>query len=402
MSAYALSAYVQGQFAWNEESEDQLRQGGDRINKTKFLVRRGRLRLDAVWPWTALAIELDGSTTQGPAVTVRRLEGSFVWRGPWGPEPSDLAAFLAQKPPPLLAVSVGLTEIPFGRELLDNARDRHFMERTAASLAFFPGEPDVGARLWGGVKFFRYALAVMNGQPLVDDGSNRSSTFSDPNLAKDFIGRLGVDVEPIEQLRIEAGVSALRGEGFHAGADATKNGSDWIDLDGDGSIDNGEVSGNPGTAATPSENFDRWAIGSDLLVTVDTPIGKTIVGGEVTIAQNLDRGLFIADPVLTGIDVRELAATAWVTQELSPYAVVGFRFDMYDPNADLFDNRGGELLPRNQTIRTLSPLAGGVLPNVGKLVVQYDHVTDSLSRDERGVPSDLANDRVTIRLQVQL
>ena len=37
-----------------------------------------------------------------------------------------------------------------------------------------------------------------------------------------------------------------------------------------------------------------------------------------------------------------------------------------------------------------------------RLMFQYDIVRDKLARDERGVPSDLSNDRMTLRLQVNL
>ena len=37
-----------------------------------------------------------------------------------------------------------------------------------------------------------------------------------------------------------------------------------------------------------------------------------------------------------------------------------------------------------------------------RLVFQYDIVRDKLGRDEAGIPTDLKNDRMTVRLQVNL
>jgi hypothetical protein len=399
LSAIDLSAYVQAQYEWHQDSEDQLAQGGEPLNLNRFLVRRGRVRLDLAWSWSALSIELDGNTTNGPSFGLRRAEASLIWRGPWGPRPGEIEVVRLQRTPPLMMLSVGLLDIPFGSEVGAPARDRVFMERSTGSLALFPGEPDLGARLSGGASFFRYALAVLNGEPL--DETNRLTT-RDPNDAKDFVGRLGVDVAPIDDLRIEAGLSALRGEGFHAGTDSTKDSVQWRDTNENGGIDPGELIAAPGVARTPSESFGRWGMGADVRVGFETPLGRTTIQGEVTLSQNLDRGLFQADPVLTGIDKRELSVFGALVQELTPYALVALRVDLYDPNADFFDTRGGVLLPTSQAIRTISPAIGGGFPNVWRVVLQYDNVHDALTRDGAGVPADLANDRFTGRLQVSL
>jgi hypothetical protein len=394
---YALSAYVQAQYENHQDSQDQLQQGGGLLNQDRFLVRRGRLRFDAAFPYTELALELDGNTTRGPAFGVRRAEASLVyrarsWDGKLVPREEQGAE------PPLAMLTFGLTEIPFGFELTDSSKHRVFMERSQASLAFFPGEPDVGARLSGGIDFFRYALAVMNGQPLNDRSTD---SLRDPNSAKDFIARVGVDALPLPSVRVSGGVSALYGTGFHPGEGATKGAAQWRDLNENSAIDPGEVTALPGSAAAPSRNFDHWALGLDLQVRVRTPIGTTFLYAEAGAGQNLDRGLFVADPVTTGVDVRHLYYYAAWVQEVTRWGLVGFRAEAYDPNADFFDNRLGKLLPASQTIHTLSPLVGLAIPGRAKLVFQYDVVIDGLGRDDRGVPADLKNDRFTLRLQVE-
>ncbi|MCE9573059.1 MAG: OprO/OprP family phosphate-selective porin [Deltaproteobacteria bacterium] len=383
-----LTGYIQAQAQLDQQSQDQLAQGGAQLNQDLLLVRRGRIAITRAWDRAAVAFELDANTVRGATVGLRRAEASLFW-----PRATDDGAL------PTLALTVGLTDIPFGHELIESSRARLFDERTAASLAFFPGEPDIGARLWGGVRQFRYQLAVSAGEPVNERaGQNRP----DPNAAKDVLGRVGVDTAPRDGITVAGGVSLLAGTGFHAGKSATKDGVEWRDTNQNGAIDTGELIAVPGTAATPSENFRRWALGADVEVGVRSRLGWTRVYGEVTIASNLDRGLYVADPITAGGDVRELGAYAAAIQDLGSRAFVGLRFDVYDPNLDAFDDRKGTLIPTDARLLTLSPLVGVRLPWHARVTVQYDHITDNLARDRRGVPTDLKNDRITARLQVEL
>jgi hypothetical protein len=397
--AWALSGYVQAQYESHQDSEDQIQQGGSLLNQDRFLVRRGRLRFDAAWQWAELALEIDGSTTRGPIFGIRRAEASLLYRGRKFDGTVTVRGEQRDVLPPIAMLTAGLTEVPFGFELTDSSRNRHFMERSAASLAFFPGEPDVGVRLSGGIGFFRYAVAVLNGEPLDDRTTSRPAR--DPNAAKDIVARLGAEGKVTPSFRLSGGVSALRGTGFHAGTEATKNRAEWRDLNENNSIDTGEVIAVPGSAATPSENFTRWAAALDVQARVQTPLGQTMIYGEALAATNLDRGFFIADPVVSGVDIRHLSFYAAVVQDVKNYGFVGVRFDYYDPNADFFDSRAGKLIPTSQAVTTISPLVGLQIPGLARLSFQYDVVQDALGRDERGVPADLRNDRWTIRLQVQ-
>jgi hypothetical protein len=387
-SALDISGYAQLQYETHQDSEDQLRQGGVLLNQDRFLVRRARLKLVREWAYAALLLEFDGNTKSGPSARLQKAEGSLVW-----------GRSTEKDQPPRVSLTLGLFDLPFGRELWESSKARWFMERSLASRAFFPGEPDVGARLAGGVSFFRYQIALTNGEP-TDEKSGLA--LQDPNKNKDITVRVGADAGPRESLRVSGGVSFNRGRGFHAGTDATKGLVAWNDRNEDGDVDDGELYGQPASTATPSRTFRRWAVGGDLALRLKTRIGWLDVTGEVTAASNLDRGLFIADPTLTNTNVRELGYYAAITQEVSPYGVVGFRFDTYDPNADFLEARAGKLLPRTQTIHTYSPLVGLVLPDRARLLLEWDIVRDYLARDSRGVPTDLNNDVWTLRLQVNL
>lgn len=380
-----VTGYLQVQHEWSQLSEDQLQQGGVPYNRDRFLVRRGRIRLDGTWRYASAAIEIDGSTTRGPTFGLRRAEASLLLRSRYAGRP------------PYVALTAGLTDIPFGYELPSGARNRVFMERSLGSLAYFRGEPDLGVRLSGGVAFFRYALALMNGTPL-DDRAGASNT--DPTAAKDLVARLGVDVGG-ERWHLAAGTSFLSGTGFHPGTDASPGGVQWRDLNENSAIDAGELTSVPARAATPSQNFDRWAVGLDVSARLRTRLGWTHVYAEATLASNLDRSVFVADPVSAGTDLRHVSFYVAATQEITRYALVGFRYDYYDGNADFTDSRRGRQVPTSLAVQTLSPVVGAVLPDRARLLFQYDVILDLFARDTRGVPTDLRNNQATLRLQME-
>jgi hypothetical protein len=380
-----ISGYLQVQYGQNELSEDQLLQGGAPLNQNRFSVRRGRLRVNGRWKYVRTDFELDGSNSRGPSVSPRRASISGVL-----PSSDD-------KAPPWLLLTVGLTEIPLGLELQQGQDELLFLERTTGSLAFFPGPVDTGGKLEAAYGPLRLQAAVMNGVPLDDRAGGPSGL--DPTGKPDYIGRIGVDVSPIEPLRIAAGASFLSGKGFHPGSDATKSVLQWDDQNADGEFSTTEVVQVAGRGALPSSTFDRWAVGADVEVDFKTPIGWTRLYGELVLATNLDRALYVADPTLGGSDIRELSWYAAFTQDVTEYGFVGLRYDVYDPNSDLVDSRRGKSIPDDASLITISPLAGVRWHNVGRLTFQYDRVEDSLARDKRGVPTDVANNQWTLRAQ---
>lgn len=381
-----VAGYVQAQFQHSDLSEDQLQQGGAPLNQDEFLVRRARLRIDRVWDFASASLELDASTARGPRVGIRRAEAAVFYRGN-----------NAEELTPLIAFSVGVMDIPFGYELNESAGTRWFMERSQGGLALFPTEPDIGAKLSGAVSFFRYAAAFMNGEPVDESGFAR-----DPNSNKDLLGRFGAEGALGKHLELAGGTSFAVGKGFHAGQDATKSSVAWVDLNEDGAHQTNEFFGLPGSAATPSENFERWAIGLDLGVSLKTKLGRSHLYGEAFVGSNYDRGYAPSDPVTTSLDARQAGGYLAFTQDLLEYVVVGLRAAVYDPNSDIIETRGGKTLPKTQTVKTLSPLVGVVLPERARLLLQYDYIRDYLARDTAGVPTDAENNQWTLRLQVEL
>jgi hypothetical protein len=381
-----FSGYVQAQYQRSGLSEDQLQQGGAPLNHNQFLVRRARLRFDRAWDFASASVELDANTVRGPRVGIRRAEAALFYRGNNAPEL-----------PPLISLSAGVMDIPFGYELNQSARVRWFMERSTGSLALFPTEPDLGAKLSGAISYFRYAIAFMNGEPLDESGFAR-----DPNNNKDAIARFGAEAAPSKHVVVSGGTSFAYGKGFHPGQSATKSAVIWVDSNEDGAQQPGEFFGVPGSAAVASENFERWAIGLDFGASLATKLGRTHLYGEAFVGSNYDRGFAPSNPVTTGTDARQAGGYVALTHELTRYGMFGFRAAVYDPNSDLIETRGGKTLPKLQTVKTFSPLVGLVLPGRARLLCQYDFVRDYLARDEVGVPTDADNDQLTLRLQVEL
>ncbi len=379
-----ISGYAQVQYGRNEMSQDELQQGGTALNQDKFAVRRGRLRVNGRWRYFHTDFELDGSNTRGPSTSVRRASISGVLPG------------LHEDDPPLLLLTAGLTEIPLGLELQQGQDDILFLERTTGSLAFFPGPVDTGVKLEAAYSVFRLQLAVMNGVPL-DDRSNVGGV--DFVSAPDYVGRLGVDAKPHEKFHVKGGASFLTGKGFHAGSDATKSVLQWDDANGDGRATITEYKPTSARGAIPSSTFDRWAVGADLSLDLQTKIGSTRVYGEVLLASNLDRGLYVADPTFVGRDIRELAWYVAAIQDISEYGFVGARYEVYDPDSDLVDSRRGRVFARDSEIKTFSPIVGVRIPGIARLTFQYDLVKDHLGRDSRGLPTDIANNQWTLRAQ---
>lgn len=383
-----ISGYLQTQFESNQSSEDQLQQGGAPLNQDRFSLRRGRLRLDRGWEYANATLELDANTTRGMSVGIRRAEGSLLYRGNNSAEQ-----------PPLIMLSLGVTDLPFGFELLEFARARPFMERSLGSLALFPTEMDIGVKLSGAVSFLRYAFAITNGEP-VDNLPGRYPR--DPNAAKDFSGRVGVETQPLAQLSISGGTSFYQGTGFHPGTNATKPSFNWLDINEDRMIEDGELQAVPGTAATPSLNFKRWAYGLDLEFVLRTKAGESRLLAEGFLASNLDRSYLIADPGLGQNDLREAGGYVALVQDVTRWGQVGFRASYYDPNADIFQNVRGRQVPTSLAVTTLSPLVALRLEDRARLSFQYDFVHDFLAKDAQGVPSDAKNNQLTLRLQVGL
>ncbi|TMQ09454.1 MAG: hypothetical protein E6J90_35830 [Deltaproteobacteria bacterium] len=373
-----LSGLVQIDAATRQSSEDELRQSGDLLNQDRVLLRRGRLRLSASYDKVSGLAEIDVNTVNGSQVRITTAEAAYQV-APW------------------LTAAIGIPKIPFGFEVEQSDKERLFLERSTMVRALFPGEYDVGAKLSGRWRFLRYAIAVQNGEP----AGERAFALRDPNRDKDITARAGV-VAQIGRVDLAAGFSLLTGRGFHAGTPATKDVLVWKDLNEDGVVGPNEVQVIPGQAATMSSSYDRFGVGADAQLAIDlAELGKLAVYGELIVAGNLDRAMVLPDPVVLGRDLRELGFYAALVYEPAAWSALGVRYDRYDPDADAADVRLGTLIPSDASLSTLS-ITGALRHAHGRLILEYDHNTNHSGRTASGVPTNLGDDAVTLRAEVQL
>ncbi len=380
-----VGGYIQAQYETHQDSEDQLAPGGAPLNQNRFLIRRTRLKISKDWSYGGTMVEFDANTVKGPSIGIQHAEVSLAYRNP--------------DKTPLISATLGLFDNPFGREVVESPKDRPFMERSFGSREFFPAEPDLGVRFSGQADWFRYSVAVVNGQPL---GDRTGFVLQDPNSHKDVLGRVGVVVEPRPALRIIGGVSVLNGKGFHPGTDATKNTIVWKDQNEDGSFQPGEFQAVPGKAAVPSQNFDRWALNADLGFELETSLGGTRLYGELSAGSNMDRNVFVADPITASFDQREFGWYIALYQEFKQGPIAGFRIDSYNPNSDFLNLQKGKLVPTSETVTTYAPLIGFQVQHRARLVAEYDVIRDAMAINSAGVPTDKKNNIFTVRLQGEL
>jgi hypothetical protein len=381
-----LSGFIQadGQL-YDRSSEDEIDPStGATLNQTRYLIRRARLHLDIDHGRMAGSLELDANTVNGASAGVIDAEVTVRTRSP-----DDSGQ-------PWAEATIGLLRTPWGYEVSQRDQDRFFLERSSVSRALFPGVFDLGVRVRGGWRFFDVRVALVNGDPLAD----RTFPVQDPNRAKDIVGRVGVSGLR-RRVGFAAGVSGLSGLGFHRGTPETKDVLVWRDQNEDGLVQLSEIQIIPGSAATPSSNFHRFALGADARLIVAVPrLGALEVFGEVMWAANLDRGLVPADPVATGRDLRERGFVAGVVQELGAHFAVGARVEAYDPDADASEQRAIVVVPVDASFRTWTATAAWSWHALDRIVVEAQHFTNPLGRSPSGAPTTLGGDTIAVRGQL--
>jgi len=236
----------------------------------------------------------------------------------------------------------------------------------------------------------------MNGAPVGD----KQWKGTDPVSSFELVGRLGAHVDGPHRSHFDAGVSALAGSGLHRGTPATKDQLQWVDENQDGIVQTTELQVVPGAAATPSQTFDRNALGFDVAAHwCLCKLGTGVAFAEAVLATNLDRGLVYADPIATTRDLRHLGFAIGAVQNLGDHAAVGVRYDRYDADRDALEREGVAIVGIDKVFSTLSVMASGRW-NDARLLVQYDHERNPFGRGDNGMPTTRDADRVTARAQV--
>lgn len=371
---------VHNQLSHNEVDHS----GNSPLNQDRFTLRRGRLRAEAQHHWYGAALEVDANTTNGAQLRPVNAEVNVHW-----PEQLAEGGFR-------IRASAGLVRIPFGFELQESNTQRPFLERSQMLRALFPGEYDVGARLGVGFRAIELSIAAMNGHPAGD----RVFPLLAPSRSKDILGRLGAAIDVSDRVQFHVGISAEAGTGFHTGTPTTKDQLTWRDDNGDGIVQATEIQVIAGSTGSASTTFNRHAIGADATLGIRWyPLGELALRAEVIRAVNLDRGVEPADPVGAGYDLRELGWYIGAAQEITPYALIGVRYDRYNPDKDAAEQVAARLVPGDRSYSTLALLAMARYENA-RLSIEYDKNGNALGRDASGAPTTLKCDSVTIRGQV--
>jgi hypothetical protein len=383
----SLSGLVQVDgMLYHQASVDELDPASrEPLNLERIVLSRAWLGAVATYEYAHGAVTLEGTTTRGPQVRLLAAELGVAYPG------NDSA--------PLVDLTAGLFLIPFGLETREPVPSRMFLEASAWVDALFPGRRDLGLRLSGSVRFLRYDLAVMNGNPI----GGASLPLRDPNRAKDVLGRIGVDDALTSWLHVVAGISALVGRGFDPGVAPTKDTFAVRDVNEDGIAQPSEIQIVAGDPGEPSHGFDHRALGGDVRLDYELPVlGDGRLYGEVAWAVNLDRALFVADPRATGRDARELGMMVALRQKITRHAEIGMRYDRYDPDRDANSRRGVRTVPFDASFSTLAAAVSWCTLGYLRMSLQYDHRQNPLGRDLRGAPTTLAADSLTLRGQLEL
>jgi hypothetical protein len=142
-------------------------------------------------------------------------------------------------------------------------------------------------------------------------------------------------------------------------------------------------------------------VGGDAHLAWRTPFGLATVGGELIWSQNLDRALFVSDPVATSRNQRGTGFSASaVLQELPWNLAAGVRFDRYDPDADAGDANGGLRVPFDASVSTLAVMVSARIETVMRVLLEYDRNHNAFGRGTNGAPASLAADAFTARAEV--
>ncbi len=381
-----FSGYTQIDFVLHDQSsQNEIDYATNTpLNQDRFTLRRGHVRVDVEQGLISGALELDANTTNGPQVRPIDAEVAVHWPA----QPNEKL--------PTASLSAGLMKIPFGFEVPELDYVRPFLERSNVARALFPGEFDLGAEARLSYRFLDLAVALMNGHPIGD----RVFPALAPDAHKEIVGRVGARTEIVAGVAFDFGISADTGRGFHEGTPSTKDVLVWRDENGDGVVQATEVQVIPGSSATASQEFNRFAVGADARFGVHLIPGYGFdLRAEVVRASNLDRGLEPADPIGAGYDLRELGWYVGATQELTKYGLIGLRYDRYDPDQDAREQSAAQVVPRDRSYSTLALLAM-LRYGRARLSFEYDVNRNELGRDASGAPTNLKSDAATLRGQV--
>nr|WP_199158988.1 porin [Pedobacter sp. ASV2] len=309
-----ITGYLQTQFQKAQSAGIASFSGGDfsANSDNRFMIRRGRLKIDRVDKYTSIVFQLD-ATQDGLQL---------------------MDAFIQLKEPKYKALlfTAGLFNKPFGYSIVYSSGYRDFPERARVFQTLMPRERDLGALIHYNpqkvAKFLTLEIAVVNGS-----GKNAK----DYDSKKDFIGNLGFRFDSLANKKLHLGF----GGSIYKGS-VRSNTKTYF------------TSTNNGYAANTSEGFvgkniERNYYGGNLQLQYDSYFGTTTLKGEYVTGKQpgvasagLDKLIgpyasqsFGTQPLDNLYERNFSGYYLWFTQQIAKTKLTALiAYDVYDPNTD--------------------------------------------------------------------
>lgn len=375
-----ITGYLQTQFQKAQSAGISSWSGGDfdKNADKRFMIRRGRLKIDRVDKFSSIVFQLDG-TQDG----VRLMDAFIQFHS------ATLPAF---------RFTAGLFNRPFGYSIVYSSGYRDFPERARAFQTLMPRERDLGAMISFNPKkkaaFLTADLALVNGSGL---------SAKDYDSGKDLIGNLNFKFDSLAHQKLHLGFGGSFYKGTVRSNTATlfeaKNGG--FDINTSANNENSKVR--------------RDYYGFNFQIEYNNPFGTTtfkteyIYGKQPGVASSASitgpaASTSFGTQPLGNLYLRNFNGYyLWLTQQIAKTkltALVGY--DVYDPNTDVVEHEIG-IMGSNTTAGDIkfSTLGYGVTYSLNtrlKLTLYNERVVNKATQ-LNNYTSDLKDDVFTTRLQ---
>ena len=312
-----ITGYLQTQYQKAQSPGISSFSGGDfdTNSDNRFMIRRGRLKIDRVDKFSSIVFQIDATQT--------------------GVQLMD--AFIQLREPTFktLKLTAGLFNRPFGYSIVYSSGYRDFPERARVFQTLMPRERDLGAM----IGFYpqkrnttlAFELAVVN-------GSGKNATDFDGR--KDLIANLSLNIDSLANKKIQIGLGvsgyfgAVRNNTKTSYID-TKNGFELRNYDDVGSY------------------LDRNYFGANLQLGYDSNLGKTTLKGEYVaglqpgIAGDGKKGpsasmSFGTQPTTNLYQRNFNGYYIWFTHTIAKSNLTALiAYDVYDPNTKVSNQQIG-------------------------------------------------------------
>ncbi|MGF1924564.1 MAG: porin [Bacteroidia bacterium] len=375
-----ITGYLQSQFQKAQSAGISSWSGGDfdKNADNRFMIRRGRLKIDRVDKFSSIVFQLDG-TQDG----VRLMDAFIQFHAPSLPD---------------FRFTAGLFNRPFGYSIVYSSGYRDFPERARVFQTLMPRERDLGAMVSFQPKkiasFLTAELAMVNGSGL---------NAKDYDSGKDLIGNLNFRFDSLANKKLHIGF----GGSFYNGTVRSNTNTLFTPKKG----------GYEMNTATTNENSKttRDYYGLNFQIEYDSPFGATTFKTEYVYGRQPG---VAASASITGPGSSTSVNTQptgnlylrnfngyylWFTQRiLKTRFELLMAYDVYDPNTDVDENEIG--LAGNYTNAgdiMFSTLGYGMTCSINsrlKLTIYNENVVNKATQ-LNSYTSDLKDDVFTTRLQ---